>query len=161
MLWKLRAEGLDFVDRAPFEFLTEADLPASAERVFEVFADIHSWPRWFDDMHASRWTGPQQSGVGATRLVSLGLIEVDETMLVWEPGARFSFRLDTATLPLIRAMVEDYRLTPTATGCHLSWRAAYEPTLLTRLLHPIIRFVFNRQFKRTAEGLKRYLAQPG
>ena len=158
MPFAVRAETLDFVDRAPAEFLTEADLPATPERVFAVFADIASWPRWFDDMREARWTGAATSGVGATRWVRLGAIAVDETILAWEPGRRFSFRIDTATLPLVRAMVEDWRLEPTQNGTRLVWRAAYEPTLLTRLLHPIVRAIFGAQFRRTAEGLKRYLA---
>ena len=159
MPWKCRAEGLDFVDRAPFEFLTEADLPAPPKRVFAVLTDIASWPRWFDDMRDAKWTSPQQGGLGATRWMKLGAITVDETILAWDPGRRFAFRIDTATLPLLRAMVEDYALTPTQNGTHLRWRVAYDPKPLARLIHPILRFVFGRQFRRTAENLKRYLGQ--
>ncbi len=158
MPWTCRPVELDFVERAPHEFLTEAELPAPPERVFEVLADIDSWPRWFDDMRAARWTGTQKSGVGATREMTLGIIRVDETMLCWEPGRRFSFRIDTGTLPLLRAMVEDWQLRPTQNGTHLVWRVGYDPSLLTRLVHPIARAIFGRQFRRTAEGLKRYLA---
>lgn len=157
MPWSCRAETLDFVERAPHEFLTEADLPAPPERVFEVFADVASWPRWFDGMKASRWTSAQQGGVGAVRRMTLDTITVDETILAWDPGRHFAFRIDTATLPLIRAMVEDYRLERRGDGTHLVWRASYEPTLLTRLLHPIVRFIFGRQFKRTAAQLRDFL----
>lgn len=158
MPWECRAETLDFVERAPASFLTEADLPAPPEKVFEVFADVSSWPRWFDDMRDGRWMTDQTSGVGATRRMTLGLIAVEETILAWEPGSRFSFRIDRATLPLIRAMVEDYQLVPTQNGTRLVWKAAYDPSWITRLLHPIVRAVFGAQFRRTAENLKRYLA---
>jgi uncharacterized protein YndB with AHSA1/START domain len=110
MPWACRAENLDFVERSPYEFLTVADLPAPPERVFEAFADVSGWPRWFDGMRAGRWTSAQQGGVGAVRHMTLDTVTVDETILAWEPGVRFAFRIDTVTLPLIRAMVEDYRL---------------------------------------------------
>lgn len=157
MPWACRAENLDFVEKAPYDFLTEADLPAPPERVFEVFADVSGWPRWFDGMRAGRWISAQQGGVGAVRHMTLDTLSVDETILAWEPGVHFAFRIDTVTLPLIRAMVEDYRLERRGEGTHLVWRAAYDPSLLTRLLHPIVRFVFGRQFKRTAERLRQLL----
>lgn len=163
MPWSCRPESLEFAASAPDFFLVEGELDASPERVFAVFADVTTWPQWFDDMRAGAWTGPQEGGVGATRKMTLGLLAVDETILAWEPGRRFAFRIDRATLPLIRAMVEDYRLEPRPDGrSFLRWRAAYAPTTLTRALHPIVRAVFGRQFRRTLEGLRRYLAaHPG
>ena len=160
MPWSCRPESLDFLDRAPASFLTEGDLDAPPERVFAVLADIDSWSKWFDDLRSARWTGASQPGVGATREVALGAITVNETFLAWDVGQRFAFRIDTATLPLIRALVEDWRIEPLPAGrSHLVWRAAYDPTWLTRLLHPLVRAIFSRQFRRSVAGLQRYIKE--
>lgn len=158
MPWTLRREPLEFAETAPSHFLNEAELDATPEKVFAVFADIESWARWFDDFRSAHWTGPAHEGVGATRKAILGAATVDETFLAWEPGRRFGFRIDTITLPLVRAMVEDYRLIPLDGGrTRLVWRIGYETTWLGSLLHPIVRKIFGRQFRRTLVGLQAYV----
>lgn len=159
MPWECRPESLAFIERAPAVFVNEVDLPASPDKVFSVFADIESWPRWFDDMKKGTWMPGFSGGLGAQRKMELGLLTVDETFLAWEPGARFTFRIDRASLPLLRALVEDYQLTALPDGrAHLDWRVHYELKPWARLIHPILRLIFGRQFRRTVEGLKRYLA---
>lgn len=37
---------LDFIDRAPFRFVSTVDLPITGEQLFEVLADETSWPKW-------------------------------------------------------------------------------------------------------------------
>lgn len=156
----LRAESLSFVEQAPFQFVNEGVFDAPPERVFAALADAPGWSRWFKDLLEARWTSAAPFGVGSTRWVKLKTATVDETILAWEPGRRFSFRLDTITLPLVRAMVEDWRLEPAGEGrTKAVWIAAYEPTWLTRLLHPIVRFAFGQQFKAAMKGLARQVAQ--
>lgn len=159
MPYECRAETLSFVGSAPAVFVNEADLPAPPARVFEVFADIDTWPKWFDDMRRSSWMPGSSGGLGAQRRMELGALTADETMLAWEPGRRFSFRIDAVTLPLLRAMVEDWQLTALPDGrTRLDWRVHYELKPWARLIHPILRLIFGRQFKRTVAGLQRYLS---
>ena len=157
-----RPENLDFLDRAPFRFVNEGEMPVSAERLFEVLADASTWPKWFDDMREARWTSPAPYGVGSTRYVRLTTTAVDERILAFEPGRRFAFRLESIGLPLVRAMVEDYAVESLgATRSKLHWVAAYEPTTLARAVHPVVRAVFGRQFRRTVAGLQTYLTAKG
>lgn len=159
MPFECRAETLSFVGSAPAVFVNEAELPAPPSRVFEVLADVASWPRWFDDMRASGWLPGHSGGLGAQRRMELGALTAVETMLAWEPGARFSFRIDSVSLPLVRAMVEDFQLAALPDGrTQLNWRVYYELKPWARLIHPLLRFIFGRQFKRTLAGLQRYLA---
>ena len=37
---------LDFVDSAPFRFVSTVDLPIMPEQVWEVLDDAESWPHW-------------------------------------------------------------------------------------------------------------------
>ena len=55
-------------------------------------------------------------------------------------------------------MVEDYVIEPLGpSSSRLHWVAAYEPTLLMKALHPLMRAIFGSQFRRTVVQLAKYL----
>lgn len=154
-----RAEDLSFLERAPHRIVNEGVMPVSAQRLFEVLADAPGWPQWFVDMVAAEWTSPAPRGVGSTRTVKLTTMAVEETILAFDAGKRFAFRLDRVGLPLVRAMVEDYAIESLGpTSSKLRWVAAYEPTPLMTLVHPVARVIFGSQFRRTVEKLSKHLA---
>lgn len=157
---KLRQVGLDFFAAPPAEIRNEKRLPCSAAHAFAILSDTPSWALWFDDMKSGQWTSAAPYGVGSTRHMKLGVTAVDERILAWEPGRRFSFALTTMGAPLVRAMAEDWRLEAQGeSACTLTHHVAYEPTLLTRALHPIVRGVFGRQFRKTLENLAVYVTK--
>ncbi len=59
--------GLDFIDSAPFRFVSTVDLAITPEQVFEVLDDAESWPQWATAITKVTWTSPQPHGVGTTR----------------------------------------------------------------------------------------------
>jgi uncharacterized protein YndB with AHSA1/START domain len=100
--------GLDFIDRAPFRFVSTVDLAISPEQLFEVLADAESWPHWATVITNVEWTSPKpdispslrspQRGVGTTRTVSMrGAIVGDEEFIAWEPFSRMAFRFNQST----------------------------------------------------------------
>lgn len=67
--------------------------------------------------------------------------------------------MEAITLPLVRRLMEDWRLEGTPDGkTKLTWLVFYEPTLLTRMLHPLVRAIFGRMFRQSIAGLQRYLS---
>ncbi|MBX7434043.1 SRPBCC family protein [Mycobacterium sp. Y57] len=123
-----RRVGLDFPDRAPYRFVSTVDLAITPEQLFDVLADETSWPRWASVITEVTWTSPEPRGVGTTRTVDMrGGITGDEEFLAWEPFTRMAFRFNESTTNSISAFAEDYRVEPTATGCHLTWIMALEP----------------------------------
>jgi uncharacterized protein YndB with AHSA1/START domain len=149
---------LDFIARAPWRFENVVDLDAPPEKVFDVFADGESWPRWFSGILRVVW-GPEPKGVGTTRSVTLTSGTVYEYFLAWERGKRFAFRFDGADRPLFRAGVEDYRLEDLGDGRTRFFYGVYlEPTLLVRAFAPIAKRMFANMFRNAADGLRRYMA---
>src|SRR3954452_13613709 len=63
--------GLDFIDSAPFRFVSTVDLTIMPEQVFEVLDDAESWPQWATAITKVTWTSPQPHGVGTTRTVNM------------------------------------------------------------------------------------------
>ncbi|BBX93010.1 SRPBCC family protein [Mycolicibacterium boenickei] len=149
---------LDFIDRAPFRFVSTVDLAITAEQLFEVLSDETSWPHWATVITNVEWTSPEPRGVGTTRTVTMrGHIVGDEEFLAWEPFSHMAFRFNTSTSNAISAFAEDYRVVETAGGCHLTWVMAMKPSgLAGRLGMTMGRPVMAWLFQRFLHNLRRY-----
>ncbi|MBO0676584.1 SRPBCC family protein [Mycolicibacterium sp. S2-37] len=150
--------GLDFVDHAPFRFVSTVDLAITPEQVFEVLGDAASWPHWASVITKVTWTSPEPRGVGTTRTVHMrGGIVGDEEFLAWDPFTRMAFRFNEASTNSISAFAEDYRVVETPDGCHLTWVMAMKPNgAAARLGMSLGRPVMARLFQRFLHNLRRY-----
>ncbi|WP_273732048.1 SRPBCC family protein [Mycolicibacterium septicum] len=149
---------LDFIDRAPFRFVSIVDLAITPEQLFEVLSDETSWPHWATVITNVEWTSPEPRGVGTTRTVTMrGHIVGDEEFLAWEPFSHMAFRFNTSTSNAISAFAEDYRVVETADGCHLTWVMAMKPSgLAGRLGMTMGQPVMAWLFQRFLHNLRRY-----
>lgn len=153
-----RAVDAEFFATAPWRWVNEVELDASADAVFALFEDGAAWPKWFKDIRKVEWTSPRPFGVGTTRTVTLATIKVWEHFFRWDPGRGMSFYMLSTSLPLARALAEDYRLEPLGPGrCRFVYTVAAEPTLLSRCLGPALRWNFARMFGGAARSLQRYV----
>ena len=120
--------GLDFIDSAPFRFVSTVELAITPEQLFEVLGDAESWPHWATVITNVEWTSPEPRGIGTTRTVTMrGGIVGDEEFLAWEPFTHMAFRFNEASTGSIAAFAEDYRVVQTPGGCHLTWVMAMKP----------------------------------
>jgi hypothetical protein len=159
---------LDFIARAPFRFVSTVDLAITPEQLFEVLADAESWPHWATLITNVVWTSPEpdispslrspQRGIGTTRTVSMrGNIVGDEEFIAWEPFSHMAFRFNQSTSNALSAFAEDYRVVPTADGCHLTWVMAMKPSgVAGRLGMTFSRPVMAWLFQRFLHNLRRY-----
>ena len=145
-----------FFDRAPWRFVNEVELNRTPDRVFAVFEDAASWPKWFKGIKRVEWTTPQPFGVGTTRTVTLDSV-VFERFFRWEPGRRFSFDFAAASAPLFNSFAEDYLLEPLAGGrTRFTYTVGIDPGFLLQVTAPIARKNFESMFKGGALGLQRF-----
>jgi uncharacterized protein YndB with AHSA1/START domain len=154
---------LEFTLTSPFHIETVQRIEASPERVFDIMATGERQVEWFQDFVENRWT-TETRGVGAERVVELKLLSVKERFLAWDRGRRLAFHFYATTLPVTTATIEDLTFAPEDGGkaTRFTWRVHYRPTTLARLVHPLVRMVFGRLFRLSAEGLARYAkAHPG
>jgi uncharacterized protein YndB with AHSA1/START domain len=154
---------LEFTLSSPYQIETVTRIEATPERVFDILSTGERQVEWFQDFVENRWTTPTR-GVGAEREVELKLLTVKERFLAWDRGSRLAFHIYATTLPFTAAAIEDMTLAPEDGGksTRFTWRVHYRPTLLARLVHPLVRMIFSRLFRLSAEGLARYAkAHPG
>jgi len=147
-----------FLDTAPMRFKHEVDLDATPAKVFAIFDDESSWPKWFHALHKVEWTSPAPHGVGSTRTATLATATLFEHFYCWEPDRRCSFYLTGTSMPLAHALAEDYLLEPTAPGkTRFTYRVAIEPRLPVAAGGPLSRLYFDSMFKSACEQLQIYV----
>lgn len=129
MRWDLRPVEAGFFEDAPHRFVSTEIVRHAPERVFAAIAENPAgwgdWYRGFD--HNGHWSTPLPPGVGSHRVMRMARVAYEETILEWEPGRRFGFRVDRAGVPLARAFAESYRTTPHEAGTVCQWLVAVDP----------------------------------
>lgn len=152
---------LDFIDTAPFRFVSTVDLAITPEQLFEVLADAQSWPHWATVITEVTWTSPEPRDIGTTRTVKMrGGIVGDEEFLAWKPYSHMAFRFNEASTGSIAAFAEDYRVVRTPAGCHLTWVMAMKPKgLAARMGMSLGRPVMGWMFQKFLYNLRDYSAK--
>ena len=158
MRFSCRPVEASFFDTAPMRFTNVVELDAPAAKVFTIFEDGESWPRWFRAIHKVVWTSQKPYGVGTTRTVSLTAVTLDEHFFRWEQNRRCSFYVTGQSMPLAHALAEDYLLEEIAPGkTRFTYSVGLEPRLLVAIGGPISRMYFGSMFKNACESLQGYV----
>jgi uncharacterized protein YndB with AHSA1/START domain len=156
--YRLRSEDLSFVDRAPIVVRAETSVPASPAAVWPAFADASAWPSWFSAMRDAHYTSPTPHGVGSTRYVDVLGLRADETILAFDVAERFAFRVDSANVPFLRALVEVVTLEASGGATRVVYRQALELKPWLRPLAPLLRHQMGRGLRRGLDGLAPWVA---
>ncbi|MEU9147962.1 SRPBCC family protein [Streptomyces sp. NPDC048349] len=153
MARRLSPVGLDFIEDAPVRLAFAAEAAAPPEAVYRALAEeVVGWPRWFRAVTLAR---PTHGGSGReVRL--LGGARLQETVMAADPEQRYAYRVDEANVPGVRALVEEWRLTPAGSGTHVRWTFAADGSAPFRLALAAARPGLGRSFRtavRTLDGL--------
>ncbi|MFD7067887.1 SRPBCC family protein [Streptomyces sp. NPDC059913] len=152
---RLRSVELEFIDTAPVRLVFSAGVSAPPEAVYRALADdVPGWPEWFTAVRSARRT-PDGDG----RVVRLkGGFTAHETIMAAEPGQRYAYRADLVNAPAVRALLEEWRLTPAGTGTRVQWTFAVDGPAPYRLLMRLARPGVGRAFREAVRALDRRLA---
>jgi hypothetical protein len=121
MARRLRPVELDFVESAPLRLVFSAELSASPQAVYEALAeDVPGWTSWFTAVSSAT---PTHGGAGREIRLKGGVLFL-ETILATDPGERYAYRVDETNAPGLRALVEEWRITPAANGTRVQWTFA-------------------------------------
>ncbi|MFI1471853.1 SRPBCC family protein [Streptomyces wuyuanensis] len=154
MAHRLRPVELDFTLSAPVRHVFTAEVRADPAAVYRALAeDVEGWPGWFTAITSAR---PTRDGAG--REVRLrGGTRFQETIMSREPGERYAYRIDETNAPGVRAMLEEWRLTPAGSGTRVSWTMAVDGSAPLRLLMGLARPALGRAFRDAVRNLDRRL----
>lgn len=148
--------------QAPNVLRNEAELDATPDEVFAIWADIDQWPKWFSDIRKGTWSTPAPYGPGSEREVVLQTLSVRERFLAWDPGQRYAFTMTACTLPIAHSIVEDYRLEPLPGGrSRFVWEVRFDLRWYMKPMKPVILAVFGSMFRNATASLQAYVAARG
>lgn len=150
----LRPVGLDFLQDAPVRLVFGAATAAPPQDVYRALAEeVEEWPRWFGAVTRAR---PTHDGAGReVRLV--GGVRLQETVTAAEPGRRYAYRVDATTAPGVRALLEEWRLTPAGPGTHVRWTFAADGPAALRMALTALRPGLGQSFRSAVRALDRRL----
>lgn len=156
MARRLRPVELDFVESAPLRLVFSAEVTASPRAVYRALAeDVASWPCWFTAVTAAR-----PADGGASREVRLkGGTFFAEKIMATEPGARYAYRVEETNAPGLRALLEEWRMTPTTTGTRVQWTFAADGPAPLRIALRLGRAGLGSSFRGAVRNLDRRLAR--
>jgi hypothetical protein len=156
----LEPVDLSFFDTAAHVLRNDAHVDAPRDRVFAAVAeDPAGWGHWFPGFtRTGRWETPPPHGVGSVRTVRAFGVRYRETIIAWDPGERWAFRIDEMTAPMFKAFAEDYRFADDGSGTTLSWIVAVKPGSITRPVVPLLPLGFRRILRRAAARLGPFVA---
>lgn len=155
MARRLRTVGREFADSAPIRLVFAAEVSAPVDVVYRALAeDVASWPSWFTAVTRATPTDGR-----AGREVRLrGGVRFRETIVAAEPGTCYAYRADESNAPGIRALLEEWRLTPEGSGTRVQWTFAADGTGPFRLVLSLARAGVGRSFRDAVRRLDARLA---
>lgn len=153
----LRAVDLSFLTSAPRVFTFTGQVAAPRAAVFAAISDPSGWKSWFPAFTSGAYRGRPPHGVGSIREVRLtGGATFRETILAWDEGTRYTWRVDQAAPPIATALVEEWTCSgdgPTT----VTWTFAVDPTVLFSVVLPLAPRVMGALFTRALRALEAQL----
>ncbi|MFD0313268.1 SRPBCC family protein [Streptomyces flavalbus] len=149
---RLRPVELDFVAHAPVRLVFVREIAAGPEAVYRALAeDVAAWAEWFPGVRSLR---PVDDGAGRdVRLTGGGRFR--ETVIVAKEPEVYAYRVDVTNAPGLRALVEEWRLTPAPGGTRVRWTFAADGTGPLRGVLRLARGGLGRAFKGAVEALEK------
>ncbi|WP_327712748.1 SRPBCC family protein [Streptomyces sp. NBC_00464] len=155
MTRQLRSVELDFVESAPLRLVYAAEVSAPPDAVYRALADdVEGWPGWFTQVKVAL---PLDGGTG--REVRLqGGITFRETVVATDPGTRYAYRADRSNAPGLKALLEEWQLSPAGSGTRVQWTFAADGSPLFRFTLRRARGAVGRSFRDAVGNLDRRLS---
>jgi hypothetical protein len=125
-----------------------------------ISADPSTWTAWFPGLSAGHYEGGGVAGIGSGREVRVGGTAYRETVIAWDAPHRWAYRVDETSVPMARALVEEWLVEPGPSEGHslLTWTFAIDPRPLFRLSQPVAGPAMGWLMRRAARNLSRHLA---
>jgi hypothetical protein len=156
-MFACEAEDLDYLNKAPLRLFASINVTRPPSEVFAAVAhDPANWGEFFPGFDRSgRWQTPGPHRVGSRYTKRLIGITIEESVLVWDEGARLAFRVDATTAPALHAWVEDYHFESDGSdGTLLRVAMGGKPRLAFKLATPVLPRALNLALTRAGRKLE-------
>lgn len=127
---EMRPVGLEFLDEGPMRVEIEVRTPLPRGVVWSAFVDPSSWPSWFPGVREADYPNQRPPhGVGTIRTANVSGELFEETILAWDTGSRWTYRIDRCTAPLASAQLESTEFSDSeGGGTTVRWVLVSDPS---------------------------------
>jgi uncharacterized protein YndB with AHSA1/START domain len=132
----LRPVEMDFLESAPSRYVIEHEVRLPRSKVWALFVDPTTWPGWWPGVEEATYRGDPPFGVGTIRAATVSGQRYEETLLAWEEGKRWAYRIDRSTLPLAKAQLEVSEFEDAPSGTRVRWILVADDPLAERIGAP-------------------------
>lgn len=140
---KLAPVTSSFLEEAKQTVEASVVIAAPVAVVWDAILDYPSWTNWFEGMKSCEATSTPESGIGSTRRVVIGPLEVDETFVTWDEHKSWGFTVSETNLILAKRMLEQVDFedigTSDSPATRVTYLGAFEPHWLTFLPFPLLK----------------------
>ncbi|CAM5451391.1 polyketide cyclase [Streptomyces badius] len=154
MARRLRTVGRDFTDSAPMRLVFAAEVSAPGRGVPRARRRCRVLAVLVHRRHPGHARRRGRGPGGAVR----GGVRFRETIVATDPGHCYAYRVDETNAPGLRALLEEWRLTPEGSGTRVQWTFAADGTGLFRLVLSLGRAGVGRSFRDAVRRLDTRLA---
>jgi len=157
LLVNFRPATLDVLERATEVLDFEAEMEASAERVYDVMAQTISAHTWVTHLRCvTRYTDPADPESVFDETFSFMTLRI--RTIVADRGTRWAASVDASSLPLATEMLEVVDLTPIDTEhCHFRWRVCFDVPWYLRPFYPLVKPFFEHLFASSTQQLAAFV----
>ena len=153
MWFDFRPIELDFLETAPNVYVVRAEVKLPRSVVWSAIVDAPTWHEWFPGVRSAGYRGDPPYGAGTIREADVGGMLMEETMLAWDEGRRWAYRIDRSTAPLAEAQLESTELEDEAAGTLVRWTLALDPGERTQFSGPAFESTVQSLLERALENL--------
>lgn len=124
----------DWIPSASVRIEHVAFIAASADTVWQHFADDAGWVDWFPGFRECRYLSNPPHGRGSKRFVHQDQFRVTEEITAWEPGKHWAMTVVEINAPIMSAMAEEVHFTSENGGTRIDFSIGVELAGIGRLL---------------------------
>ncbi|CAB4627551.1 unannotated protein [freshwater metagenome] len=137
-----------------------AQSTATAEAVFAALASGETWPQWTPIKTYALHTPGVDGGesVGAIRQWNSGAMMNLEQIVEMQAPTKFAYTLNESKLVKVKDYRADIVVTPTATGCTVTWNTQFRPKFVGTGW--FWKLALSKLGKQLATGVATYAATP-
>jgi len=148
---------IEYIQRAPLQFVNTVELTASPEDVFSSLRDTNAWLEWFPDMKSAEWEG--EPGAGTDRVVKVGAMTIREHFMLWNEPTQMAFYVSETSLPFAKRMVENYTIEETTNGSRFTYAVGMQPRFPLSMLKFALKPQMTKMFRDATASFERYINQ--
>ncbi|MCY4044970.1 MAG: SRPBCC family protein [Cellvibrionales bacterium] len=148
----------EYFTQVPYRFSATTLVESTPEKIFDVFEDENSWPKWAPPIKQVDWTSEKPYGVGTTRRVTMVGMVGDEVFIEWDYPKVMAFCFTHSSSGLVESFAERYELVALSDGkVALTWTMAMTPKGLGKLSLFLSKPIMGLGLKWMLSRLKNYI----